>query len=237
MFSSAEDAPLLPEAAAVVAWSVRRAEAPRSEAASRGYSDAIALDMLDPLALPETDASRAFSAVAAVSQVLQLMTSQPKDVANRAAEASKAGARALLTQDCPPRRATAIILALFDYAARQLHGVAWAAAYTTSDSRPAACLERLRRFSIERLADPPPLIVVLDGAVYTVRRRREEASGIGGILRHTCGAEALAEWLVTARSNPIVSDRMSLVLSEVLEPTLEDSIMSADLPLIPIEES
>jgi len=101
----------------VRAWIERRVAAPKSEAATRGHSDAIALDCLDPLSLPHEDATQGFSAIRAVAAPAHLLTMQPPEVATKAAERAKSW-----TSPQTAREWSVVALSIFDYACRQTHG-------------------------------------------------------------------------------------------------------------------
>jgi len=126
----------------VAGWLIRRWGAEHSEAASRGFSDAVAADMLDPLALPLEEARGSMSAIGLKTAVAALLTTQSPAVASRAAEA----ARAPDLGDGTGRTGVLLSLAVFHHAAHQALGVSWADAYTATDARPEAAYDRLHRY-------------------------------------------------------------------------------------------
>lgn len=170
----------------VRAWVEKRIAAPKSDAATKGHSDAMALDDLDPLSLPASDTASGFSAIATASAVAFLLTLQPSEVASRAAEKARAWGT-----PATQRQWTIVAMSIFDYACRQSHGYQWAAAFTTSDARPGAALERVRRYKEERMADPPPLILLVDDDCVLLQKGFHGVRAVGRFS----GTDGLAAWV------------------------------------------
>ena len=229
---AAADSPAVAEEAAVRAWALSRAAGVHSEAAAKGYSDAMAADRLDPSFLPLEEATASPSAVATAAQVSVLLTLQEPEAATRAADAAKGGAASLASRD--GRDEAILTFALFDHAAHQLHGVRWAAAYTATDARPEAALARVRRYATERMVSPPPLLLLLDQHVYAVRRRTGGGEGVANVTMHATGASALGAWVKEAQAHAAVGPRHAAVIRAVL---LGDAIADTEgldvaLPLV-----
>ena len=226
-----EDAPAL--TTAVAAWARARAAGAQSESAAKAHADAIAADWLDPSMLPAEEARVAVSACGTRTPVAVLLTLQEADTATRAAEASKTNVAAL--PSAAGRDEAVLVFSLFNHAARQLHGVAWAESYTATDARPEAAVARVRRYAAEKMINPPPLLLVVDQAVYALRRR-EGGDGIGRVTRYATGAAALAAWVETATAHPGVAPRYRGLMRQVAQagdaPGDGGGIV---LPLVPVE--
>ena len=106
---------------------------------------------------------------------------------------------------------------LFNHAAHQLHGVTWAASYTATDARPEAALMRARRYAVEKMINPPPLLMVVDQCVYAIRRQDDGGMGIGRVTRHATGVSALATWLEAASTHPSVESRYRGIIRQVTQ--------------------
>lgn len=52
-----------------------------------------------------------------------------------------------------------LVVALFDHAMRQTHGVEWARMFVFSHHRPLGEAARLARYVDDRMIEPPPAIV------------------------------------------------------------------------------
>lgn len=196
--------------AAVLHWAITRAATPHSEAAAKGHSDALAQDRLDPARLPPEDAREASSAIATRTPVATLLTMQSADAATAAADGARAGVRSFAT--AVGRDKTLLLFSMFDHAARQAHGSAWAAAYTITDARPEAALRRLRTYRQDRMVSPPPLLLLLEDRVIAITR-------CGGALMtesHEDGASALAAWAVAADAHRAVGPRHAGLLRALL---------------------
>jgi hypothetical protein len=194
-----------PKAINVEQWVLSRVTAPKSEAAAKGHYDAVALDNLDPLSLPHVDALNGFSAISAVTSAGQLLTMQHPDVATRAA--GKAKDWAIPATD---RHRCIVALSIFDYACKQMHSVEWARAYTATDARPAAALERIRRYADERIANPPPLILVLDDSAVLLKKVNLRVKCIG-IYK---GIDILSAWIHHAKMVHITAERLRGVMED-----------------------
>lgn len=206
--------------ASVTAWVRRRAETLQADSALKAVADALALDVCDPSALPDVDVDEPASAVSVSSAVTLLLQDQPPAVATAAADASKNGTRRLVAGELGVRAEALVAMSLVDYAARQANGVAWAASFTASDARPQAATRRLARYLHDRIVDPPPVLLVLDDAVWTVGRRPTTRGGaaFSGARRHGSVYEALAAWAGAARGHSLVGGRYSALLNEMLAP-------------------
>lgn len=190
---------------AVRLWVEKRIAAPKSEAATKGHSDAMALDCLDPLSLPQSDANTGFSATSSTTSVAHLLTLQPPDIATKAAEKARRW-----TTPATPREMAIISFSVFDYACKQLHGFHWSSAFTATDARPAAALERVRRYAQEKMAHPPPLAIVVDDSVVLLGKENMNVKTLGRYR----SADGLAAWIREASDNPCTSARLSGVLSD-----------------------
>ena len=216
------------DAAAVRSWVLFRAAAVHSEAAAKSFADAIAADRLDPAMLPFDEARSAVSAISTRAAVSALLISQHPDTATRAAADSRAGVASITTASV--RDVAVLAFAVFHYAARQLHGVSWAESYTATDARPEAAVQRLRRYAAEKMLDPPPILVLVDQAVYAVYKRTANAHRV---TAHADGFSALAEWVSRAAAHPSVGPRYRAVLREAAAgaPKRTDDVEPA-LPLV-----
>ena len=192
-------------------WVLARAGGVHSEASSKSFSDAIAADRLDPCMLPLEEARSAISAISTRTAVSALLISQHPDVATRAAADARAGVASIATASV--RDAALLTFAIFHHAARQLHGVNWADSYTLTDARPEAAVRRLRRYSTEKMINPPPVLLLVDQTVYAIRKR-DAGNGIGRVTSHADGFSALAAWIQHATSHPGVGPRYRAVLRE-----------------------
>lgn len=217
---AAAAAPPSEAVASVTAWVRRRAETLQADSALKAVSDALALDACDPSALPDQDAEVPASAVAVHSAVTLLLQDQPAAVATAAADAGKAGTRRLCAGELGVRAEALVAMSLVDYAARQANGVAWAMSFTASDARPQAATRRLARYLGDRIVDPPPVVLLLDEAVWTVGRRATPRGGakFSQARRHATVYEALAAWAHAARRHTLVGGRYSALLNEMLAP-------------------
>jgi len=196
--------------AAVSAWVLRRAAAPKSEAASRMHAEALADDMLDPARRGDDGAKLS---------VPVLVTMQTQQRATLIAAAMQEGVGMLVREerDAPARDAAVLALSVFSEAAQSLHGLRWSEAYVASDSKPEAALSRLRAYASDRMVNPPPVLLLLDHSLYAVRRRLQGA-GLGRVTVHCTGSSALAAWVDDARDHPSVGPRMRSLLAEVCAP-------------------
>jgi len=65
------------------------------------------------------------------------------------------------------------------------------------------------------MISPPPLLLVVDQAVYAVSRERD--GRFGRVTRHECGFGAIAEWVLAARAHPALGRRYGTVIKDALE--------------------
>lgn len=220
-----DDSPAPLNSKNVRAWVAKRIAAQKSEAATKGHSEAVALDDMDPLSLPSDDLQQGFSAIAVPSAVAFLLTLQPPDVATRAAMKAKDW-----TSPKTDRQWTIVSLSIFDYACRQAHGYHWASAFTTSDARPAAALERIRRYLNERMARPPPLLLVIDSECVLLHKSGSRVAPLGRYK----GTDGLAAWVLAAESSPSISSRIPSVLRDAGTAMESETVTEQTMPLIPI---
>lgn len=199
--------------AGVRVWALARVTLHTSEAAAKASAEAILYDFLDPTALTHEDTMTA-SATASATPAATLVAMQRPSVATRASSAARGWRTAMSGSD---RRSQALVLlSVFDHACNQSHGFGWSAAYTATDARPAAAVERMLLYLSDKMVNPPPLLLLLDEDLLTVARR-PNASGQQALFvtRHENPFAALEEWTFAARAHSGVRGRIRGLLDEV----------------------
>jgi len=92
-----------------------------------------------------------------------------------------------------PAASDAILNGLFDYYMNQLFGIEWTKHYTCSDRRCEHAHRRLVAYMDDRMKEPPPMVLFLDGYTYVLTRGPDRGR-LGRCTRHASFLHGMVEW-------------------------------------------